>query len=165
MRRWLAVLALALLAAGCADQPSEDRPLSQQSTSAASSPAELSVSEAGKRYLEIVAPYNSALEELKAAGKAGESWTALRTRAGKVAEANEQHGKALRAVAWPEPVRASMAALLAEIEAAQPHWARAAQAKSSDEFAAAVRDAAAHSGSKAAGEVRAALRLPPYSSS
>lgn len=163
MRRWLAVLALTLLTAGCAGTSETDRPPSQQSSAAATTAGELSVADAAKRYLEIVAPYNSALEDLKAAGKAGESWPALRTRAGKVAQANEQHGKALREVNWPAQARAPMAALLTEIDAAQPHWVRASQAKSSDEFAAAVGDAAEHSGSKAAGEVRAALGLPAYS--
>lgn len=164
MRRWMAVLALTLLTAGCAGT-AQDAPAAPQSPSVASSPAELSVGDAGKRYLEIVEPYNAALEELKVAGKAGESWTALRARVAKVARANEEHGKALRGVVWPEPVRAPMAALLAEIDAAQPHWVRAAQATSADGFAAAIRDAAAHSGTEAAGEVRAALGLPPYRAS
>lgn len=164
MRRWIAVLALTLLTTGCAGTP-EQRPAGQQTASAASTPTagELSVAEAGRRYLEIVAPYNIALEELESAAQGGESWTALRTRAAKVAQANEQHAQALRAVTWPAQARGPMAALLAETDAAQPHWLRAAQAKTADEFGAAVRSAVSHSGAKAAGEVRTALGLPPYS--
>lgn len=161
MRRWAAVLALTLLTAGCGGTP-EDRPFSQQTTPAASSPSELSVADAGKRYLEIVAPYNAALEELETAAQSGESWTALRNRAAKVAQANEQHGKALRDVNWPAQVRGPMAALLAEIDAAQPYWLRASQAKTADEFLTEVKAAASHGGTTPANEIRAALGLPGY---
>jgi hypothetical protein len=164
MRRWIVVLALTLLIAGCAGT-SENAAAGQQAQSVAPSPAALSTAEAGKRYLEIVAPYNAALEELESAAQAGESWAKLRTRAAKVAQTNQEHGQALRAIVWPEPVRAPMAALLAQIDAAQAHWQRAAQAKTADEFATEVRAAAGYSGAQAASEVRAALGLPAYSES
>jgi hypothetical protein len=125
----------------------------------------LTVAEAGRRYLEIVAPYNKALEELETAANSGKAWTTVRALAVKVAETNKSHGLALRTTAWPEEVRAPMAALLAEMDVAQRYWDTAARAKNVDELARAIRSAGKHSGAKPAGEVRAKLGLPAYSES
>jgi len=166
VRRWTTTLALTVLLAGCGGQsapsaaPTAARPT--ESTAATTTPATLSLADAKARYLEIVAPYNEALEALETAANGGKSWTAVRTLAGKVAQTNAAHAEALRAIAWPEPVREPMAALLAEADAAQRHWERAASAKGAEELAGAIRDAARRSGAKQAGKVREALGLPPY---
>lgn len=165
MRRWIAILALALLTMGCSE--ARDRPpasAGQQTATEAPSPtpAALSLAQAKTRYLEIVTPYNTALEELEKAINAGKPWTTVRTLAGKVATANAEHAQALRATVWPDEVRAPMAALLAETDAAQRYWQLAAQAKTAQELNSAIRSAAQHSGSKQATEVRSKLGLPPY---
>jgi hypothetical protein len=120
------------------------------------------VAQAKTRYLEIVTPYNTALEELENAFNAGKPWTTVRTLAGKVATASAEHARALRATVWPDEVRQPMAALLAETDAAQRYWLLAAQAKTAQELTSAIRSAAKHSGSKQAAEIRSKLGLPPY---
>ncbi len=168
MRRLIGVLALAMLVAGCGggeefDLTQKDPPTAV--TSPAPRPSVLTVAEAGRRYLEIVAPYNKALEELETAANSGKAWTTVRALAVKVAETNKSHGLALRTTAWPEEVRAPMATLLAEMDVAQRYWDAAARAKNVDELARAIRSAGKHSGAKPAGEVRAKLGLPAYSES
>lgn len=166
MRRWIAVLTLTLLAAGCGGAQ-EEAPAAQQAASPATSSAsaELSLADASARYLEIVAPYNTAVEEFEDAAQSGQSWTKLRDLAAKVAQANKAHGQLLRDTAWPAQVREPMAALLTEIDAAQPYWEKAAQAKTEKELTDAVLAAVEHSGAKQAGAVRQALGLPPYTES
>src|SRR5215211_6147422 len=154
MRRLLAVLALALLAGGCGGQgsadPAQPAPPPAAAPSASSGPSALTVAAAGPRYLEIVKPYNVALERFEDAAHANTPWRDLRPLAAAVAQANAAHAQALRETPWPEEVRAPMAALLAEIDLAQREWQRVAAAKTADELAQAVRAAAAHSGSKPA---------------
>ena len=168
MRHLMTLLVLALLASGC-DGESLDATATASGPSPATSsapdatPAALSVAEAGPRYLEIVKPYNTALEKFEDAAHAGKPWRDLRPLAGEVAAANAAHAKALREVRWPAEAEAPMAALLTEIDLAQREWERAANAKTADELAQAVRSAVAHSGAKRAGEIRTLLGLPPYS--
>jgi hypothetical protein len=170
VRRLVTVMVLALLAGGCEGAgpggsstwvTSPAPPTTSPTSSAGSTP--LTVAQAGSRYLEIVRPYNTALEKFEDAAHAGTPWKNLRPLAGRVAQANAAHAKALRQTSWPAAVRAPMAALLTEIDLAQRSWQRAAQAKTADELARAVRAAAAHSGSKPAGQIRTLLGLPPYS--
>lgn len=169
MRRVIAALALVLLSAGCAntEQDASTPPAVGHTVSPAPTPTPttIDVAQARTRYLEIVAPYNDALEEFESAANAGKSWTSLRTLAGKVAETNAAHAQHLRATAWPPQVHTPMAALLKETDAAQRYWERAARAKTIEELAQAVRAASKHSGAKPAGQVRSALGLPPYSES
>lgn len=171
VRRSIAVLALALalLVAGCGVRQDEltqaGAPGPSVSVAPPPTPSALTVAEAGPRYLQIVAPYNKALEALETAANSGKSWTTVRALAVKVAEANETHARALRATLWPEEVRAPMAALLAETDAAQRYWESAGRAKNVDELARAIRSASRHSGAKPANEVRAKLGLPAYSES
>jgi hypothetical protein len=169
VRRSIAVLALALLVAGCGgrqDEPSAAGPPAQSAAPApAPSPSALTVAEAGPRYLQIVAPYNKALEEMETAANSGKSWTTVRALAGKVAETNEAHARALRATVWPDVVRTPMAALLVETDIAQRYWEAAARAKTVDELARALRSGGRHTGAKPAGEIRAKLGLPAYSES
>ena len=167
MRRSIAILALILLVAGCGvrqDEPAwVDSPIA--SAAPAPTPSALTVAEAGRRYLEIVAPYNKALEELETAANDGRSWTTVRALAARVAETNKSHGLALRSTAWPEEVRTAMADLVAEIDTAQRYWESAARAKTVDELAGAIRSASRHTGAEPAGQVRAGLGLPAYSES
>lgn len=169
MRRSITVLALALVVAGCGGTPEDPAaagtPAQTASAAPAPTPSALTVAEAGPRYLEIVAPYNKALEEMETAANSGKSWTTVRALAAKVAEANETHARALRATVWPDVVRTSMAALLAETDIAQRYWESAGRAKNVDELARALRAAGRHSGAKPAGEIRAKLGLPAYSES
>lgn len=188
VRRWTAALALTVLITGCggtSESPSapaaieqtaqateQTAPATGQQTAPAiertalaaptPTPIVLAPADAGKRYLEIVSPYNEALEALENAANAGRSWTEVRTLAAEVARANATQAEDLRATAWPEQARPPMAALLAEIDVAQRHWDRAAKATTAEELGRAIQDAAAHSGAEQAGEVRAALGLPPY---
>lgn len=167
MRRLtIAILAVTMLVAGCG--VGQDKPIWVQTpTSAipAPTPSALTVAEAGRRYLEIVAPYNEALEALETAANTGKSWTTVRSLAAEVAETNKSHGRALRGTVWPEEVRTAMDALLTEIDTAQRYWERAAGAKTVDELASAIQSASRHSGAEAAGQVRVALGLPAYSES
>lgn len=163
-RTFAAFVALPLLATGCGErQETPPAPaIKETAASTPSAPAALTLAQAKDRYLAIVTPYNTALEELETAANAGKPWTTVRTLAGKVATANAEHAAALRATAWPDEVREPMAALLAETDAAQREWQRAAQAETVEELGAAIRSATAHSGTKPATEIRSKLGLPPY---
>ena len=168
MRRLIAILALTMLAAGCGGQ--EDPPASSASatppvSTVSPTPTALTLAQAKTRYLEIVAPYNTVLEEFESAAQANKPWRSLLPLAAKVASENKAHARALRATEWPAQVRVPMAALLKETDAAQPYWERAARAKTADELAEAVLAAVKHNGSKPAGQVRSELGLPPYAES
>jgi hypothetical protein len=125
----------------------------------------LTVAQAGSRYLQIVTPYNAALQKFQDAAHANKPWRDLLPLAGQVAQANAAQAQALRQASWPVEVATPMATLLTEIDLAQGDWQRAADAKTSDELAQAVRAAAGHSGSTPAGQIRTALGLPPYTKS
>ncbi len=170
MRRVLAVLTIALLTSGCggtsrggpaASVASTAPPLT--SPTPTPSPKTLTVAQAGTQYLQIVAPYNTALQKFQDAAHANKPWRDLLPLAGEVVRANAVQAQALRQTKWPVEIAAPMATLLTEIDLAQGDWQRAADAKTSDELAQAVRAAAAHSGSQPAGQIRTALGLPPYS--
>jgi hypothetical protein len=173
VRGLMSILVLTLLAGGCAGTSQENSPASAMSpaappvTSPTSDPAPnpLTVAQAGTRYLEIVKPYNTALETFEDAAHAGTPWRDLRPLAGEVARANAAHAQALRETSWPVGVQAPMTALLTEIDLAQRDWQHAANANTADELARAVRSAAAHSGSKPAGQIRTLLGLAPYTES
>lgn len=164
LRGGFATLAAVVLITGCNTAPPETEPTPSGSPTAAASstPTALTVAEAAPRYLAIVAPYNTALEKFQAAVKAGTSLAGLRVLAGKVADANAAHARALRATAWPQQVRAPMAALLKETDAAEQCWRDAAQAKSATAMNKALKGAVEHDGGVPAGQVRSALGLPAY---
>ncbi len=167
MRRLLAAAATAALVtvAGCSSQ--------RQVTAAAPSVSSvappttvkvqaLSRAAAAKRYLEIVRPYNLALERLEQAFNAGEPVVTLRALAGSVARSNAAHMRQLRATAWPSLVGAPMKQLLAESAAAQRYWLEAAEAGTREELARSVIAATRHDGTDAANKVRHALGLDDY---
>src|SRR6266566_566189 len=161
MRQLLAAVVMAVLVAvaGCSSQP-------QMTSAPAGSPVAppttvkpkaLSRAAAAKRYLEIVRPYNLALERLEQAFNAGESVVRLRTLAERVARSNAAHIRQLRATVWPSVVRAPMKRLLA-----QPSWRQAAEAGTREDLARSVVAAARHDGTDAANEIRRALGLDDY---
>ncbi|MGC1209774.1 MAG: hypothetical protein WA890_00690 [Micromonospora sp.] len=166
MRRWPAALALVLLLAGCGGRTYERATqLPAWQTPSPTAAAPLTVKEAKGRYLAIVAPYNTALEELEEALKAGKPWRTVRTLARRVATTNAVHADELRSTAWPAAAQAPIAALLKENDLALPHWKRAGEATSAEALMREIRAAAAHDGGTQANEVRASLGLPVYKES
>ncbi|MEU4482736.1 hypothetical protein AB0F68_32485 [Micromonospora sp. NPDC023966] len=161
MRPWPAALALVLLLAGCGGG-AESTVLPAWEAPAPSAPAPLTVKEAKGRYLAIVAPYNTALEELEEALKAGRPWRTVRDLARTVASTNAAHAEQLRATAWPAVAQAPVAALLKENDVALRHWQLAAEAASAAVLMREIRAAAAHDGGKQADKVRTTLGLPLY---
>jgi hypothetical protein len=122
----------------------------------------LSRAAAAKRYLEIVRPYNVALERLEQAFNAGAPLVRLRALVDAVARSNAAHLRQLRATAWPSVVRAPMKQLLAESAAAQPYWHQAAEASTREELARSRVEAARHNGTGPANKIRHALGLDDY---
>jgi hypothetical protein len=164
VRRWTAVLALIVLLAGCGggEQVDPQAPAPVWQSAAPTTPAALTPAEAKSRYVAIVAPYNTALEELEDAVNAGKPWRTVRTLAADVARTNAAHAVELRETVWPAEVRAPMGALLEENDVALRHWRRAGEAADADALMREIRAAAAHSGAREAGRVRTALGLPAY---
>ncbi|MEH0934042.1 hypothetical protein [Micromonospora psammae] len=167
MRRWTAVLTLIVLLAGCGGgeqvDPQAPAPVWQSAAPATpATPAALTPAEAKSRYLAIVAPYNTALEELEDAANAGKPWRTVRRLAADVARTNAAHAVELRETLWPAEVRAPMGALLKENDVALRHWRRAGEAADADALMREIRAAAAHSGAREAGKIRTALGLPAY---
>lgn len=167
MPRWTAVLALTVLLAGCGgDDPGERQaapPVWQSATpTVPPRPAGLTPAAARTRYLEIVTPYNTALEELEDAVNSGKPWRTVRSLAVEVARTNAVHAAELRETVWPATVEEPLAALLKENDIALRHWRRAGEATNADALIREIRAAASHSGADEAGKVRAALGLPAY---
>jgi len=161
VRRWPAALALVLLLAGCGAS-AEPTELPAWETPSPTAPAPLSLKEAKGRYLAIVAPYNTALEKLEEALKAGRPWRTVRGLAQAVATTSAEHAEQLRATAWPAKVQAAVDALVKENDVALRHWRSAAEASSAAALMREIRAAAAHDGGEQANKVRAALGLPVY---
>jgi hypothetical protein len=162
VRRWPALLTLVLLLAGCGGQTERAQLPAWQSASPSAQPTALTLKAAKGRYLAIVAPYNTALEELEEALKAGKPWQTVRKLAGAVASTSAEHAEQLRTTVWPAKVQGPVAALVKENDVALRHWRLAAKATSAGALMREVRAAAAHDGSAQANKVRAALGLPVY---
>ncbi|MEU1684053.1 hypothetical protein [Micromonospora sp. NPDC005707] len=161
MRRWSAALALVLLLAGCGGG-SETTVLPAWERPSPSAPAPLTVKEAKGRYLAIVAPYNTALDQLEEALKARRPWRTVRGLARTVATTNAAHAEQLRTTVWPAPAQAPVAALLKENDVALRHWQLAAEAGTAEALMREIRAAAAHDGGTQADKVRRTLGLPIY---
>src|SRR6266511_2047409 len=151
VRPLLAAAATAALVAiaGCSSQ-------SQGTLTPTVSPA------ATVRYLEIVRPYNVALERLEQAFNSGAPLVRLRALADAVAGTNATQMRQLRATVWPSAVRSPMKQLLTESAAAQPYWRQAAEASTREELARSVLEAARHDGTGPANKIRRALGLDDY---
>jgi hypothetical protein len=171
VRPLLAAAAAALVAlAGCSSQSQTTftPTVSPASTVSAAVPPTtvksrtLSRAGAAKRYLEIVRPYNVALERLERAFNGGAPLVRLRVLADAVARSNAEHMRRLRATVWPSTVRAPMKQLLAESAAAQPYWRQAAEASTREELARSLVEAARHNGTNSANKIRRTLGLEDY---
>ncbi|SCG39315.1 hypothetical protein GA0070613_0630 [Micromonospora inositola] len=162
VHRWPAALALVLLLSGCGGGIERTAQLPAWQTPSPTAPAPLAAKEAKGRYLAIVAPYNTALEELQEAMKAGKPWRTVRTLARAVATTNAAHAEQLRTTAWPAKAQAPVAALLKENDLALPHWKLAGEATGAAALMREIRAAAAHDGGAQANKVRASLGLPVY---
>ncbi|SBT52559.1 hypothetical protein [Micromonospora auratinigra] len=163
MRRWptAPALVLVLFLAGCGGGTEQVAlPVWQPPSPTASAP--LTAKEAKGRYLAIVAPYNTALDELREAMRAGKPWRTLRTLAGRVASTSAAHAEQLRATTWPAKAQAPVDALVKENEVALRHWRAAAEASSAATLTREIRAAAGHDGGTQADTVRTALGLPLY---
>lgn len=124
--------------------------------------APLSKADAARRYLDIVAPYNVALERLEQAINSAQPVASLRTCARDLAAANKTQIAQLRATTWPVKVRAPMHELIAESGKAQPFLLQAAHAQTTDQVIQAVLDAMEHDGTAAATTIRELLELDKY---
>ena len=127
-----------------------------------STPTQLSVTAAGKRYLEVTRPYNVALERFEKAANSGASVSTLQARARAVAAANAAESRQLLAIAWPTKVATRIQALAKADAAARPHWLQVAAADSLAEMARHVKLASAENGKAPAAEIRRLLGLPKY---
>lgn len=125
-------------------------------------PAPLSKEQAAERYLEIVEPYNVALEALEQAVNGGQPVDSLQTQAEAVAAANDTHMQELQATPWPIDVQPAVDELVAESEQAQTYWLQASQAQTRDALIAAAVSAGEHDGGAAAGTIRSLLGLGGY---
>ena len=125
-------------------------------------PAPLSVTAAGKRYLEVTRPYNVALERFENAANSGASVKTLQARARAVAATNLAESRALLSIAWPAKVSTQIQALVRADAAARPHWLRVATADSLSAMARHVKLASAEGGTSPAAEIRRLLGLPKY---
>ncbi|WP_020579886.1 hypothetical protein [Actinopolymorpha alba] len=184
MRQFATVTAAALLAlAGCAPatgdaamtepaaesatpsvtaKPSTSTPAATPSPTAKPSATPLSKEQARERYLQIVAPYNRSLERLEQAFNTGKPVSKLRVLAASVEESNATQIRALRSTRWPANLRAPIGDLIAESNAAQKYWRRAAAARTRQELGQAAVAASRHDGSVPAGKVRKLLGLDDY---
>ncbi|MFR9778899.1 hypothetical protein ACL02O_22965 [Micromonospora sp. MS34] len=161
MRRWPAALALVLLLSGCGGGTrTTEFPAWEPPSPTASAP--LTIKEAKGRYLSIVAPYNTALEKLQEALRAGKPWRTVRGLTRTVATTNAAHAEQLRSTDWPAEAQAPVAALLKENDVALRHWQAAAEATDAQALMREIRAAAAHDGGTQANRVRTTLGLPVY---
>jgi hypothetical protein len=122
----------------------------------------LSVEEAGARYLEIVQPYNEALEAVELAINGGLGVDAVRPLVSAVATTNATHIEQLRAEVWPEVVASAVDQLVTESELAQEAWLRAAEAPTLEAMIQEINASGEHDGSEPAAAIRLQLGLDAY---
>lgn len=160
----LGALVVLCAVGGCSTASTGEAPVvaTTTTTSAVPVPVPLAADEAARRYLDIVKPYNQALERLEQGINEGRPIAEVQALADATAKANQAHVAELRAVAWPADVVPAMTALVAESELAQPHWDRAALAPTREAVIEAVKAAIPGGGSEAATTIRALLSLDEY---
>lgn len=146
---------------GDARAPAGGRPTGSTGGSPTAPPA-LSEAEAATRYLEIVRPYNEALEQFELAVNGGEELATLTGMASDTADALETEIGELRATAWPEAISTHVDALIGESEQALEHWQEAARAQTRDDLVDSVLAAAEFDGSDPTGSIREILNLDAY---
>lgn len=166
-------LVVLLLVSGCA--PVDDgaagsaasTPVESDSAPAAPSPSpskapRLTVGEAAARYLEVVRPYNEALEALEVAINTGQPVDVQRKRAASTVATLRAEIDALRGTRWPADVEPHALSLAAAGEQAVPSWETAAAATTPDDLVAAVLAAMEHDDQAAADAIRELLTLDQY---
>lgn len=176
----IGVLAAAVALAGCASDPADagaaatppstattDATPSEATTQATPSPAKstptaMPMDEAAEHYLEIVRPYNEALEKLEQAVNGGESLETQTALAEDTAAALENEIDQLQSTAWPTEIRSSVDDLAEVSEEALEHWRQAADAQTQDDLISAVLAAAEFDGTDAATAIREYLGLDSY---
>lgn len=142
--------------------PTVSAPEVTPSPTAKPSATPLSKEQARERYLQIVEPYNRSLERLEKAFNTGKPVSELQLVAARVEESNATQIRALRTTRWPANLRAPIGDLIAESNAAQRYWRRAAAAGTRQEVGEAVVAAGRHDGSEPAGTIRKRLGLGSY---
>lgn len=169
----ITVAATAALLAACtpsAEQDAARTPASLPSSASTPTPSSqpttttrppLSKAQAARRYLQIVKPYNVALETLEKAVNAGQPMSRLRQLADAARKATTTEMRALRATRWPSIVRADVRELATAIDASLADWRRATRAQTLEDLIKAVSAAAKH-GSAAAKTIRQRLELEKY---
>jgi hypothetical protein len=168
MKRLVPGLVAVITCSGClGSTPTAEpatRPPAVSATPSAAPTARVALTraQAAKRYLQIVRPYNSALERFETAAHAGRSWTSLRVLAARISSTNAAHIRALRTTPWPPEAREEVTALIAVSVRAGRYWSAAAEAPGPAQFQTAVLRGAKLSGKREATAVRHALGLPPY---
>lgn len=173
MRPVLMIVATAALLAACtpsaeqdaarppASVPSSASPPTSSSQPTTTTRPALSKAQAARRYLQIVKPYNVALETLEKAANAGQPMSRLRQLAETARKATTTEMRALRATRWPSVVRAAARELATEIDASLADWRRASRAQTLEDLIKAVSAATDH-GSAAARTIRQRLQLDKY---
>jgi ABC-type glycerol-3-phosphate transport system substrate-binding protein len=158
--------AIALLA-GCASSSTDTTTTSAATATTtvkptSTTPATLSLERAARRYLEIVRPYNEALEDLERAVNSGEPLDTLTALAEATAAANGAQIKQLKVTPWPADVQTPVDGLIDESKQAQRYWEQAAQASTRDGLIEAIVAAGEHDGTAAASAIRELLNLKAY---
>ncbi|MEU9258999.1 hypothetical protein AB0D68_10995 [Streptomyces sp. NPDC048212] len=163
----------ALLAAGsvaCSSEPSaEPAPsVSPSSSSPAAEAAngELTRKQGAAKYLEIVEPFNKALEKcvpsynplLEAGESSPSDFPKIRSACSEMPEANRKFAEELTKVSWPAEAKDSIGQLVDEVRAEQLPWQGMSEVREhSDLF---DPEYPLHDDGPAAGMVRAHLGLP-----
>lgn len=173
MRHLIITSLVLLLASGCAGvadgapEPAAPTPRTSTPTAAPASappsePARLGAEEAAVRYLEIVRPYNEALEALEAAINTGQPVDVQREQATATLTALRSEVKALRGARWPAKVEPHALSLADAGEQAVPSWEAATAAATPEDMVTAVLAALEHDDQAAADSIRQLLSLDQY---
>ncbi|MEU4364022.1 hypothetical protein [Promicromonospora sp. NPDC023987] len=180
MHRLITTSLALLLVSGCAStvagapEPAASTPQTTEPSSAstprtpepaATAPSEaprLGAEEAAVGYLEIVRPYNEALEALETAINTGQPVDVQQEQAVATLTALRAEIKELRDVRWPAKVEPHALALADAGDQAVPSWEAAAAATTSDSMVTAVLAALEHDDQAAADAIRRLLALDQY---
>lgn len=179
MRLLVTTSLLLLLVSGCAsvdDRAPGSAPVAPSASGSATaaptpsptadpSPSEaprLTVEEAAARYLDVVQPYNEALESLETAINTGQPVDVQQKQAESTVAALREEIDALRGTRWPDDVEPHALRLAAAGEEAVPSWEAAAAATTGDDMVAAVLAAMEHDDQAAADAIRELLVLDRY---
>lgn len=175
MRRLITTSLALLLVSGCAGtadgmpEPAARTPQASTSASASPSPSEapseparLGTEEAAVRYLEVVRPYNEALEALETAINTGRPVEVQQEHAAATLATLGAEIEALRGERWPAEVEPHVRSLADASEQAVPSWEAAAAATTSEDMVAAVLAALDHDDQAAADAIRRLLSLDQY---